>query len=43
MLGKSLVMLPPVDGSGPVSASTIEIPSAFAFNAVAWPLKVVVP
>ena len=30
-------MLPPVDGSGPVSANVIEIPCAVAFNTVAWP------
>ena len=42
-LATESLRLPPLDGSGPVSASASETPNALAFKATASPLNVVVP
>ena len=42
-LATDVLRLPPLDGSGPVSASATETPRALAFKATASPLNVVAP
>src|SRR6266566_1797065 len=42
-LASDVLSFPPLDGSGPVSASASETPTAFAFKATASPLNVVAP